>query len=438
MGNPRAIVETSSYEEFSSRVSREVNEVPAQEYPPTQPMRRGNNLDDVRRSNLATVLGLAHVQGRVSRAEITRETGLNRSTVGGLVAELVELGLVEERDPDTTHQAGRPSPIIVPREDVVAIAVNPEVDAVTIGLVSLSGTVLKRIRYDTSHVPSPEEVVNIVSAVVAGMQGELSSSFHTIGVGLAVPGLVREHDGAVILAPHLGWQDVPLATMFSDALGLPVTAANDASVGLIAESTFGAARGVRHHIYLNGGASGIGGGIAVDGARLTGAGGFAGEFGHAMVNSAGSRCHCGASGCLETEVRQEALLAVLGLDNATSEKLEEVLLGQFARAAGPDPEVLALVHRQVSFLADALRGAVNIFNPELILLGGFLGTLYASDPTRMAELVTSQAMIGPRDGVRFARSELGPKLLLVGAAQLAFGGVLADPASFQKLIPRHH
>lgn len=393
------------------------------------PARTGSNLDNVRRSNLAAVLGMAHAQRRVSRAEITRATGLNRSTVGGLVAELVELGLVEEREPGSTHHAGRPSPIIVPREDVVAIAVNPEVDAVTIGLVSLSGKVLKRIRYDTARIPTPEEVVNIVAAVVAGMAGELQSSFRTVGVGLAVPGLVREQDGVVVLAPHLDWHNVPLAGMLGTALGLPVAAANDASAGLMAETLFGAGRGVREHVYLNGGASGIGGGIAVEGRLLKGASGFAGEFGHALVNSAGKECHCGAQGCLETEVRQDELLAALGLGKSGLEELESSLLAQVSRPEGPDSGVLEVVHRQMEFLADALRGTVNIFNPELIIFGGFLGTLYSADPHRMARLVQSRALKGSSEDVRFARAELGADLLLVGAAQLAFAPFLADPAS---------
>ncbi|MHA7178277.1 ROK family protein [Arthrobacter sp. Sr24] len=397
--------------------------------PAPRTVRRGNNLDDVRRNNLAVVLNLAHVRGRLSRADVTRATGLNRSTVAGLVAELVDLGLVEEQEPGMTHHAGRPSPIIVPREDVVAIAINPEVDAVTIGLVSLSGRVLKRIRYDTARVPSPEEVINIVAAVVAGMRGELDSSFRTVGVGVAVPGLVREIDGEVVAAPHLDWHGVPFSAMLSAALKLPVTTANDASTGLMAESTFGAGRGGRNHIYLNGGASGIGGGIAIDGHPLLGTSGFAGEFGHGLVKSNGLTCHCGRQGCLETEVRQEPLLAALDLSGTEVEKLDATLLAQFSRPGGPEPKILDLVHQQVGYLSESLCSIVNIFNPELIILGGFLGTLYATEPDRMEEIVKAKAMTGPDSDVRIVRAALGLDLLLVGAAQLAFASVLADPAS---------
>jgi predicted NBD/HSP70 family sugar kinase len=132
---------------------------------------------------------------------------------------------------------------------------------------------------------------------------------------------------------------------------------------------------------------------------------------------------------LETEVRQDALLAALGLGKADAEQLEPALREQYARTHGPDAELLEVVHRQVDFLAEALRGAVNVFNPELIILGGFLGILYALEPTRITDAVKSRSIAGPREDVGIARAELGSALLLVGAAQLAFAPFLADPAS---------
>ena len=87
------------------------------------------------------------------------------------------------------------------------------------------------------------------------------------------------------------------------------------------------------------------------------------------------------------------------------------------------------VRRQIDFLAVALRGVVNAFNPELIVLGGFLGSLHAADPDRLAERVRSQSLPGARDGVRLVRAALGADRLTIGAAELAFASVLADPAS---------
>ncbi|MET4781147.1 ROK family transcriptional regulator [Glaciihabitans sp. UYNi722] len=385
---------------------------------------RGNSNDHVRRHNLSVILGLVHRARGLSRAQLTRQTGLNRSTVAALVAELVERELVVESEPDSSNQVGRPSPIVRPSPAVVGIAINPEIDAVTVGVVGLGGTVLKRVRHATGHPPSVEEAVQISAAVIAGMRPELDASYRTVGVGVAVPGLVRVEDGLVRLAPHLRWEDEPLAAMLAEATGLPVLAANDAHLGTMAESTFGAGRGLTDLIYLNGGASGIGGGIISGGNSLGGVAGYAGELGHTLVNSVGVRCHCGAIGCLETEARREHLLQVVGLTDADADDLETAIL------ASTEPAVLAEVHRQLRFLAIALRNAINTLNPQLIVLGGFLGTLYAAAPGVLDDLLAEQPLKASRESVRVTRAELGRDLLIIGAGELAFQPLIADPAGF--------
>ncbi len=391
---------------------------------------RGNNLDQVRRRNLSIVLTLVHSSRGLSRAELTRATGLNRSTIAALVGELVDLGLVLEGAPDPTNMVGRPSATVLPNPATVAVTVHPELDAVVVGLVALGGTVLRRIRYDTVRVPTAQEVVNIVSAIVEGMRGELSTAFRTVGIGLAIPGLVRTDDGVVSTAPHLGWTDEPVARMLEDATGYPVVSANDATIGAIAESTFGAGRGVDELIYLNGGASGIGGGVVMAGGLLGGAYGFAGELGHTLVNSAGVECHCGASGCLETEVSRDPLLVACGLGAAQADQLDDVLAARYADTAS----VRELVDRQIGFLGIALRGAINMFNPALIVLGGFLGSLYRAAPEALESAAISMAMRGSREGVRIERAELGGDILTVGAAELVFAPLLADPTSVASAV----
>ncbi len=108
--------------------------------------------EDVRRSNLSATLGILYRTGPVSRAALSKRTGRNRSTIASLVTDLVDLGLVEERDPDSLGQVGRPSPVVTIRPEVTAIAVNPEIDVLTIGLVGLDGQVRRVIRHEYGHV----------------------------------------------------------------------------------------------------------------------------------------------------------------------------------------------------------------------------------------------------------------------------------------------
>ena len=383
----------------------------------------GASNEQTRRHNLSVVLTALHHDGPQPRSQLTARSGLNRSTIAALVAELTERGLAYESDPDPTRQVGRPSPMVRPNARTVAIAVNPEVDAVTIGVVGLGGVVTKRIRFETDSPPTAREAVNISAAIIEGMRTELESEGRVVGIGVAVPGLVRASDGLVRWAPHLGWSDEPVAAMLAEATGYPVTAGNDASLGVLAELLFGAGRGMTDLVYLNGGASGIGGGVIANGAPLGGAAGYAGEFGHIRVNSAAGDYDDPVSGSLEQEVNRAALLEALGLSSADADQFESALL------ASKDPAVSTLVHRQLEFLSTSLRNAVNVLNPQLIVLGGFLGTLYAFDPGFLAERVGAQSLQASFETVTIARPTLGSDLLMIGAAELAFSALLADPAS---------
>lgn len=386
------------------------------------PTGRGNNLDSVRQHNLSTVLGLVHRQGPSSRAALTAATGLNRSTIGALVAELAELGLASEGEPDANNRVGRPSPVVTPNAAVTALAVNPEIDAVTVGLVGLDARVHRRVRHATSAPVGSLEAARIASAVIDELRSGLGAA--PVAIGVAMPGLVRRSDGLVRLAPHLNWVDEPFTEQLRELSGLPVVAANDANLGANAERLFGAGRGVRDLVYLNGGASGIGGGVIADGRPVTGLAGYAGELGHTLVNSSGVRCHCGAIGCLETEVNQRSLLAVLGRATADGDELEQALV------ASDSPAVRDEIERQLGFLAVSVRNATNIFNPQLIVLGGFLGALVAAAPRRLHELVAETALRASGESLHIVRAELGRNLLMIGAAELAFAPLLADPAAF--------
>lgn len=355
------------------------------------------------------------------RSQLTARTRLNRSTVAALVTELSSLGLVFESDPDPTNQVGRPSPTVQVDPRRVAIAVNPEVDAITIGVVGLDGSVKTRLRIELAHVPSAREAVAVATPAIAELGNQYGPRGHIVGVGIAVPGLVRA-DGVVTFAPHLAWRNEPIATMIAEATGVPAWAANDASLGTRAEHSYGAGRGVSDLIYLNGGASGIGGGIISSGVLLGGSSGYAGEFGHIRVAPAAGAVDDPESGSLESAVNRAALLRALGLATADADALERTLL------ASTDPAVTALVRYQLDHLAISLRNAVNVLNPRVIVLGGFLAAILKVDPEYLVECVARQALAASFDGVSIVGAQLGSNLLMIGAAELAFDSLLADPA----------
>jgi predicted NBD/HSP70 family sugar kinase len=382
---------------------------------------RGGTFDGVHRRNLSKVLRLVHFEGPMSRARLTVLTALNRSTVATLVAELVDLGLVLELAPDPTKRVGRPSPVVVPDPEVLAIAVNPEVDAITIAAVGLDGRIPVRERVEVDHLPSPEETAEFVAATRDRWAAGLLRGTRLLGVGLAVPGLVRASDGLVRWAPHLEWTDAPLRAIVEQATGLPTAVGNDASLGAHAEHLFGAGRGVDDLVYLNGGASGIGGGLVVHGMLVGGTGGYAGEFGQNRPGIASAEDRRAEGGVLEDEVSRARLLEVAGLDNADEPTLARAL------AASAAPEVADELGRQRRILATALANAINVLNPSLVVLGGFLATVAESDPADLERAVASQAVAAAFEGVSIRVAALGEDRLMIGAAEAALAPLLADP-----------
>ncbi len=378
--------------------------------------------EGVRQRNLARLLRLVHVDGPLSRATLTVATGLNRSTIADLVSELARAGLVEERAPDPSRRVGRPSPVVAVSPHVLAIAVHPEVDALTIAAVGLDRGIALRERIDVDHLLTPDETAAIVAERIGSWRAGPLAEARVVAVGLAVPGLVRAADGLVRDAPHLHWIDAPIGDLVHTSTGLPTVVGNDASLGAIAEHLYGAARGIDDVVYLNGGASGIGGGLIVHGMPVAGAGGYAGEFGQNRPGIASASDRRAQDGVLEDEVSQAHLLQAVGLSTADHPTLAAAL------AASDDPAVGAELSRQRGILATALANAVNVLNPSVVVLGGFLATIAEQDLAALADAVAAQAMSANAEGLDIRVASLGENHLLIGAAEAAFGRLLADPA----------
>ncbi|WP_243075548.1 ROK family protein [Microbacterium sp. SS28] len=377
-----------------------------------------------RQANLSRLLRLAHLDGPVSRATLTLATGLNRSTIADLVGDLVALGLVEEHVPDPSRRVGRPSPLVSAHPAVVAIAVNPEVDALTIGAVGLDRTVRRRERIEMSGLLTPERTAELIAERMEAWRGEDLADAAITGVGIAVPGLVRASDGLVRDAPHLRWSDIALRELVVEATGLPTVIGNDAAMGVVAEHLFGAAKGIDHVVYLNGGASGIGGGLIVHGMPVAGASGYSGEFGQNRPGIASGADRRAGEGVLEDEVSRARLLAALGRSNADEPTLAELL-----RTTGAT-DVLEEIARQRRILSTALANAVNVLNPAVVVLGGFLGMLAAHDLEGFRAAVAAQTMAANGEDLEIRPAALGEDRLLIGAAEAALADLLGDPAGF--------
>ncbi|OZB80398.1 MAG: hypothetical protein B7X32_19510 [Microbacterium sp. 13-71-7] len=285
----------------------------------------------------------------------------------------------------------------------------------------MGGAVRERVRIPVER-PDVSDVVELVARVVADWRGGALAGCRIEGVGVAVPGLVRVSDGLVRLAPHLEWRDADIAGPLAAALGLDVVVGNDASLGARAERLFGAARQHEDVVYLNGGASGIGGGLILHGTLIGGVGGYAGEWGQTAASVAEAADRRAEGGVLEDEVNRARLVQAADLAAPDDAELRTAL----AASADGGPAA-AEVARQRRILAATLGNAVNVLNPSMIVLGGFLGILRDLDPQGFDDEVRGRALAASAEGLELSAAALGADRLLIGAADAAFERLLADP-----------
>jgi predicted NBD/HSP70 family sugar kinase len=395
-------------------------------------MARGVNNESVRAQNLSAVLTHVHRCGRLSRSDLTAATGLNRSTVGVLVTELVERGLLIEGDPVARGTPGRPSPSVQPAERGAAgLAVDVGVATIGLAVGGIGGALEQRTVIDrASERRGPEATADDVAALI--MEVTVSLGRPVVGIGVAVPGVVRRGDGLVRTAANLGWRDVPFTDLLTARLGQPcppVLLGNDAELGATAEHLRGAGAGVDDLLYLLGGI-GVGGGIIAGGRPFGGAAGYAGEVGHLVVNPMGQECSCGGRGCLETEVGQAALLRRLGRP-VTPEGESRVQL--LADAAAGDPEVRTVLAEAGTWLGRAVTSLANVLNPSRVLLAGLFAAAYPHLLDTLQPEVDGQTQWPNRAVMTIAPATLGEEAVLLGAAELALAPLLADPTAADRL-----
>ena len=312
------------------------------------------------------------------------------------------------------------------------LAVELEVDFMAVATVGLGGHIFDKVRVAHSVGPqTPLETVEHLATLSAPLLQALPSHATVAGVGMAVAGVVRRQDGFVHVAPNLGWSNVPLAGMISAGLGLDrVMMANEADLGALAEYRRGTSGRKRHLIFVAG-EVGVGIGIIYDGKPMLGTAGYAGEAGHTMVNPNGRTCRCGAVGCWETEVGEEALARLAGISpDAAREGLTEEVL---RRAHAGDPEIFTALNELGRWLGVGIGNLINTFNPDLVVIGGFFQELYPFLERSVNRSAQDTALSAPWLSATIRRSELGGDSALIGASELVFAEVIANPTGVATL-----
>ncbi|MFD0147847.1 ROK family protein [Streptomyces sp. NPDC055721] len=398
-----------------------------------QPTEPKADKSGVRRHNLSLVLRTVHEAGETTRAAVAARVGLTRPAVSSLVEQLLDLGFLVESGKTFSGQAGRPGTVLKPADTGAAgLGVEINIDYVTVCVVDLTGAdrVRRTERLDNGAAGAAEVLDRAARIAAEALDEAAGRGLAPAGAGLALPGLVT--GGTVRQAPNLGWNEVDAERLFGTALaarrpgtggpaGLTLTSDNEANMAALAELWFGALGDLRTFLHLTG-EIGVGGAIVVHGELLRGAHGFAGEIGHLVVDAEGPRCRCGSRGCLEQYAGQAALLRA-----AAAPDVAELV----RRAGAGDPRALTALTEAGRMLGRALSGAVNLLDPEAVVLGGIYPHLMPWLAPAVAEELAARVVSGlwTVDAGRLRPASPAADAAR-GAAALVLHDVLTDPLAY--------
>ncbi|MGC8781147.1 MAG: ROK family protein [Anaerolineae bacterium] len=414
----------------------------------------GRGIGNIKSHNLrAVLLALLH-QGALSRVRLTQLTGLSSTTITNLTADLLAQGIIAETGKEDVAEtrggngrpgAGRPPTLISIRPTArYAAGIHFGVDTIRAGVTDLFGNLhgYQVVAHPTDIAPAEllERAVALAEEVIAraGVQRE-----SLVGLGVGASGLVDPESGVNVLAPNLGWRNVPMRAFFAGRTGLPVMVDNNVRAMALAEAMFGAGRGINTLAFVYG-RVGVGAGFVVGGNVYRGSRAGAGEIGHTtMIPAGGAPCRCGNTGCLETLVSEPALvrqahgLAARVPDSLLAALLQRATAGPgphapdgsspaeapielvFAAARGGDRAALELLDQAATYLGTALANLVNLVNPDMIILGGMFAAGADLFLPRVEETMRRRSFAGLGDQVALRVTTFGRKVGVIGAAALA-------------------
>jgi predicted NBD/HSP70 family sugar kinase len=398
---------------------------------------RRPTIRDVGRANRSRVLRELYFRGPSSRPRLSRETGLSPATVANIVNELTGEGIVLEAGLDEPV-VGRPSTIL---------KVNPAYGRF-IG-VDLGETQVQVELFDLTLAKSAavvyalkqDEPATVVGLIVRAVREVLDSAGvadgDVLGIGIGVPGIVEHAAEVSVHLPSWGWEETPLMAMLAEHLTIPIFIDNGANAMAQAEVWFGAGRGYQSLAVLLIG-TGVGAGIFANGSPYRGTTNSAGEWGHTIIERGGRACRCGRAGCLEAYAGAPGIIRRFQEAAPDSQLVEanddmQTIAALLEAAKGGDRAAEAVVTETAEILGEGIVDLVNLFNPELVVLGGWVGVrLGAYMLATINRIVESDALPAPRRAARIALGQLQDDAVAMGAATLALEVFLADAGGVRK------
>ncbi|WP_408010215.1 ROK family protein [Pseudalkalibacillus sp. A8] len=395
-------------------------------------MKRTGDLKLIQELNRFIILDTIRKKGPISRSDIAKFNKLSPTTVTSAVSELIRDGLVQEGG--TGESKGGRKPILVrfvpDRHFIIAVSITNS--NITIAEMNLDAKVSRKETYPVGTLKGSQLVEHIITSLETFLLYYLDL-IPCIGISIITPGIVDPANGVIRYNPKLDLKDVPLKDIVHEKFHLKTIVDNDSNALVLAEKNFGDYKDHKNLIYITVG-EGLGAGIYVNGSIFRGFHGGAGEFGHISIDRNGISCDCGNRGCLENYVNWPAIYSRILSAIARGRKtiifemthgdMNQVTIDTFITALQKgDGLATEIMYEIADYLSTGIINLINLFNPDIIIIGGDVFCHDHSYLKRVENHVKENGMSILTDGLKVKPSSLGENFELVGAAAILLNEV---------------
>jgi len=381
----------------------------------------------VKQINKMIVLNTIYKKRPISRAEIAKVTGLNKSTVSALVDELLTEELVLEMGTGESQGGRKPVNLSINKEVGNIIGIDLGVNYILSIMTNFAGEIIweKRIDLQHTHNSPGQRIADLQNLIQETIENAFQTVRGIIGIGIGVPGIVNYEQGLILSAPNLGWENIELRSIIEQKFGVPVFIDNEANAGAIGEKWFGAGKRADEFLYISAG-TGIGAGIIINNELYRGSRGLAGEIGHMTVSLDGIPCSCGNTGCLEEYSSEKALFRYMK-EHICVEEL--TIFNIIDNAIAGDDASRRAFEYVGKYLGIGVANLINAFNPQLVIIGNSLplaGDILMDELRKEAE---KRCFASKYFSVKILPSQLNMHACAMGAAALVISRLYASPVS---------
>lgn len=380
-----------------------------------------------------SVLRLIWREHKISRAEISRQLDLSRSTVTEIIKVLLPTGLIAEVG--IGESSGGRKPILLEFQDDAKVILGIDIGAthVSVAMTNLRGKLLHWKEKEYPVREDSEGTYNLIDELCNECFSALNFGYDKLlSIGVSVPSPVDPRHPEYLSETIIpAWHGKSGLERLREKYGVPVYLDNDANLGALAEHWWGTGKNVNDLIYIKI-SSGIGAGYILNGKLYRGSKGIAGEMSHMPIDPNGRLCGCGLRGCLATVISAWALKERIGaLANLYPDS--SLLIGNPGiidienAALDNDPLAIQVVAEATNYLTGAITSLVNLMNPDMIIIGGSLSRLKELVFDPIQEKIDSCALVSNMNTTKLVASALGSKGIAIGAATLAIEQAFSDP-----------